>query len=187
MKGTVEEVAGSTGKLHLDGLLRMSYQTQTTEEPVVIGNIIPIGKVWPEGNELPIIFKTPHDIMVGELFVPAGTYSLFFLPLPEGWKLVVSRQVGRAGMVYDSSQDLGRVDMVQTKAADCRVMTLDFKSVPGKSCTGRCPPQDGPYVPQALFTRPLIHFSWREINVYVALSTPVAQSSASVRPLPSPR
>jgi len=43
--------------------------------------------------------------------VPAGTYTLWTIPRPDGWTLIINKQTGQWGTIYDSAQDLARVEM----------------------------------------------------------------------------
>ena len=43
--------------------------------------------------------------------MPAGTYTLWALPSPTGWKLIINRQTGQWGTDYHADQDLVRVDL----------------------------------------------------------------------------
>ena len=44
--------------------------------------------------------------------VPAGTYSLYVLVKdPDNWKLIVNRQAGQGGHIYNARMDLCRVDL----------------------------------------------------------------------------
>ncbi len=43
--------------------------------------------------------------------VPAGKYSLWTIPGPAGWKLVINRNTGQWGTDYDAQYDLARLDM----------------------------------------------------------------------------
>jgi hypothetical protein len=49
--------------------------------------------------------------MFGSLMVPAGTYTLYTVPGPTTWKLVVSKQTGQWGTEYREENDLGRADL----------------------------------------------------------------------------
>jgi hypothetical protein len=165
------------GGMHNDIWLKY-YQHLANGEATIFGNIVPYDKVWLNGDAAAPIFKTEHDIIVGDLFVPAGSYSLYFLPSLKGWKLIVNRQIGQAGNVYDANQDLGRVTMVQAAAAGCEILTLDFNTVPGKECSGRCNVEDGPFVPRDVSGKHLIHIAWAEANYYVVLRSPINSERA---------
>ena len=50
--------------------------------------------------------------------VPAGTYSLFAVPARDGWTLIINKQHGQWGTVYDQAQDLARVPMTVQSLTD---------------------------------------------------------------------
>jgi hypothetical protein len=43
--------------------------------------------------------------------VPAGKVTLYTLPNPNGWKLIINKQTGQWGTEYNEAQDLARVDL----------------------------------------------------------------------------
>lgn len=79
------------------------------------GTIVPWGQVWRTGANAATMFRTDADLMIGGTLVPAGSYTLFSLPTPDGWSLIVNRQTGQWGTVYDDKQDLARIPMQMTK------------------------------------------------------------------------
>jgi hypothetical protein len=183
---TVQLAAGGSNS-HLD--VAMSYTVPLQPfDPVLFGKVIPYGKVWLDSSGLAPTFKSKEDLRVGTLFVPAGAYSLYFLPLQTGWQLIVNRQVGQRGDVYDESQDLGRVWMTHYPPANCEALRLDFEILPGKGCSGRCDPRNGPFVPKDVLDKFTIHFAWANANEYVILqreerSNPATSGEQSEYPL----
>ena len=77
------------------------------------GELVPYGQVWRTGANSATTLKTQSTLRVGNLIVPAGTYTLYTLPEEKGWKLIVNKQTGQWGTVYKADQDLGRVDMLE--------------------------------------------------------------------------
>src|SRR6516162_11498974 len=72
--------------------------------------------VWRAGANAATTLTTGANLDIGGLNVPAGTYTLYVLVQdPNNWKLIVNKQTGQGGDSYDSSQDLGRVDMKMEK------------------------------------------------------------------------
>jgi len=72
--------------------------------------------VWRAGANAATTLTTGANVDIGGLNVPAGTYTLYVLVQdPNNWKLIVNKQTGQGGDSYDSSQDLGRVDMKMEK------------------------------------------------------------------------
>ena len=72
---------------------------------------VPWGEVWRTGANEATHFHTDKDLVVGATPVPAGTYTLWTIPRPEGWTLIINKQTGQWGTVYDPAQDLARIEM----------------------------------------------------------------------------
>lgn len=71
--------------------------------------------VWRAGANAATTLKTDGDLMIGDLMVPAGTYTLFVdLSDPAQWTLIVNKATGEWGLAYDSTKDLGRTKMMMT-------------------------------------------------------------------------
>jgi hypothetical protein len=72
--------------------------------------------VWRAGANAATKLHTQADLTVGGLKVPAGDYTLFVdVSDPDAWVLIVNKQTGQWGTVYDKAQDLGRVKMTMSK------------------------------------------------------------------------
>lgn len=71
---------------------------------------------WRAGANAATALKTSGDIRLGDLNLPAGSYTLFVdISDPAQWTLVVSKDTGEWGLNYDKTKDLGRVKMHMTK------------------------------------------------------------------------
>jgi Protein of unknown function (DUF2911) len=72
--------------------------------------------VWRAGANAATTLKTDGDLTIGDLNVPAGTYTLFVdIANPDEWTLIVSKATGEWGLGYDSTKDLGRTKMTMSK------------------------------------------------------------------------
>ncbi len=72
--------------------------------------------VWRAGANAATTLKTDGDLTIGDLNVPAGTYTLFVdISDPAQWTLIVSKKTGEWGLAYDNTQDLGRTKMMMSK------------------------------------------------------------------------
>jgi len=72
--------------------------------------------VWRAGANAATTLTTGGDLDIGGLHVPGGTYTLFVLVRdPENWQLIVNRQTGQSGHIYNARLDLGRVAMKMDK------------------------------------------------------------------------
>lgn len=79
--------------------------------------LVPFGKVWRTGADEATTLTTDATLVFGTVTVPAGTYTLYTVPGQKEWLLVVNRQTGQWGTVYNEAQDLGRVPMTVAKVA----------------------------------------------------------------------
>ena len=83
------------------------------------GTLVPAGQIWRTGANQATHFRTSADLTLGDLAVPAGTYTLFTLPEADGsYRLIVSRQTGQWGTEYKPDMDLGRVPLTSTTLAE---------------------------------------------------------------------
>jgi hypothetical protein len=76
-----------------------------------LDTLTPAGKIWRTGADEATTLTTDKALMFGSLMIPAGTYTLFTVPGPTTWKLVVSKQTGQWGTEYSEDKDLGRADL----------------------------------------------------------------------------
>jgi len=71
--------------------------------------------VWRAGANAATTLKTDADLTIGDLEVPAGTYTLFVdISDPSSWVFIVNKQTGEWGLKYDASQDLGKTKMTMS-------------------------------------------------------------------------
>lgn len=89
------------------------------------------GKVWRAGADEATTLKTDADLVVGSVTVPAGTYTLWVLTdAAGGWKLIINKQTGQWGTMYDAKQDLARIDMkVEKRETSVEQLTFSIEQV----------------------------------------------------------
>jgi len=98
--------------------ITLSYGAPYTKDPrsgearKVWGGLVPYGEVWRTGADEATTLTTKEALVVGDTTIPAGTYTLWTLPAPDGSaKLIINKQTGQWGTQYDASQDLARLDL----------------------------------------------------------------------------
>jgi Protein of unknown function (DUF2911) len=78
--------------------------------------LVPYGHVWRTGANEATTFVTDTNVMVGGKPVPAGSYTIFTVPKPDAWWLVISKKTGEWGTDYPGEkEDLVRVPMKVSK------------------------------------------------------------------------
>jgi hypothetical protein len=95
----------------------------------LVGGIIPYGQVWRTGANAATQFSTSVPVTIAGLPVPAGMYTLWTIPRPDGVQLVVNRQTGQWGTGYNPAHDLGRVPL-QVSATDAPVEQFTISIAP---------------------------------------------------------
>jgi len=93
----------------------------------IFGALEPWNKVWRTGANAATQLSAPVDLVIGGATVPAGKYTLWTLPAPDGWKLIINKQTGQWGTEYHPDQDLVRVQAkVETLVAPVEQFTIAF-------------------------------------------------------------
>lgn len=96
----------------IDGkAIRIAYHAPSTHGRKIFGGLVPYGEVWRAGANEATAIHTDADLDIGGLKVGKGDYTLYVYPESNQWKLIVNKQTGQWGTVYNQAQDLGRVMM----------------------------------------------------------------------------
>ena len=119
---SAQDSPASTASVTVNGkTISIGYSAPSVRGRVIFGpgNLVskdPTYPVWRAGANAATLLQTDADLMIGNLAVPKGTYSLYVnLKNMEAWELIVNKQTGQWGLTYDQSQDLGRVPMTMNK------------------------------------------------------------------------
>ncbi len=127
----------ATAETKLDGrAVVIHYNAPSVRCRKIMGDVVPFGQVWRTGANPATTLITQTNLKIGELEVPAGTYTLYTLPASAGtpWKLIVNKQTGQWGTVYKPEMDLGRTPMMTKPVAKPQeVMSISFEDVHGRT------------------------------------------------------
>jgi hypothetical protein len=91
------------------GVVMVDYGRPATRGRLIFGNVVPLNEVWRTGANAATQFETTKDIVIAGVRVPAGKYTLWTIPSRGPWTLVLNKQIGQWGTVYDETKDLMRV------------------------------------------------------------------------------
>lgn len=101
---TVAEVSGA--------MITVDYGVPLKRGRAIWGALVPWGERWRTGANRATHFSTDRALVLDPegvaLAMPAGEYTLFSIPEPDGGVLIVNRQTGQNGQTYDAARDLGR-------------------------------------------------------------------------------
>jgi hypothetical protein len=126
--------ASATCDLGMGKSIKTAYSSPRLKGRKMIGDHDPYGKVWRNGANEATTFVTTADLVVGGTSVPAGSYTLFVLPNPDKWTLIINKKTGEWGIPYTYEKDeLARIDMKLSKLPSS---IEDFTIVYDKTATG---------------------------------------------------
>jgi hypothetical protein len=122
--------------------LMVDYGRPSRRGRVVFGQVVPWGRVWRTGANEATQLTTDTPLVLGGERIPAGTYTLWTVPRPDGATLIVNRRTGQWGTHYEPTLDLARVEMARETlaqpveqftiaiepSADGRVLRLSWES-----------------------------------------------------------
>ena len=98
----------------------------------IMGALVPYGEVWCAGANDATSLETEADLDINGLKVPKGSYTLWTLPKPNEWLLIVNRETGQWHTDYRDRYDLGRVRMnIRTILAPVERMKIDLTAKSG--------------------------------------------------------
>lgn len=73
--------------------------------------LVPYGKVWRTGANEATLITFSQDVIVAGEPIKAGTYSLWTIPGPAKWQLVINQETGQWGTEYNDGKDLMRIEI----------------------------------------------------------------------------
>ncbi|HEU4649531.1 MAG TPA: DUF2911 domain-containing protein [Gemmatimonadales bacterium] len=84
------------------------------------GEAVPYGKLWRTGANEPTMIHTSGPLSIAGLKVPAGTYSLYTVPGPTEWEVIVNRSITQWGEEHNytdevKSKEVGRAKVKADK------------------------------------------------------------------------
>ncbi len=105
------------------------------------GDAVPYGKLWRTGANEPTILHLPVSAEIAGLGVAPGSYSLYTIPGPQEWVLIVNRSTSQWGIESDytdavRAQEVGRAT-VSSERVGAPIETLTIRAEPGPGTATR--------------------------------------------------
>ncbi|MGA3287121.1 MAG: DUF2911 domain-containing protein [Bacteroidota bacterium] len=111
--------------------LSVDYGRPSQRGRKIMGSVVPYGKVWRTGANAATGFTTEADLILGNVKLPHGSYTLYSLPSSKQWKLIINKQTGQWGTVYNEKLDVARIPLKKktlAHVAEKFTMTLERTS-----------------------------------------------------------
>ena len=115
--------------------VKVCYGRPSSRGRVMLGGKdIPYGKLWRTGANEPTIFFAPIPLKVAGITVPPGTYSLYTVPGPKEWEIIVNRSISQWGKEDNytdqvKAQELGRAK-VKSESVAAPLETFTIRAEP---------------------------------------------------------
>lgn len=92
-----------------DTYLKIIYSQPHKRERIVFGKLVPYGEVWRTGANEATEMTVTRDILINNIPLKAGTYSLFTIPEKDSWTIIINRDLGLWGSYnYNAKMDVVR-------------------------------------------------------------------------------
>lgn len=116
-----------------DNYLKVTYGQPSKRGREVFGKLVPYGQVWRTGANEATELTITRDIQLNGYPLKAGTYSIFSIPYPDHWTIIVNRELGLWGSYnYNDKLDVVRLDVavqkVQEPTAETFLISIDQKN-----------------------------------------------------------
>ena len=123
----------ATATVSLNGKdITINYGAPSMRGRKIMGALVPFDTVWRTGANEATSFVTQGPLKVGPTLVPAGSYTLYTLPSSARWLLILNKQTGQWGTVYDKSKDFACIPMHSKKLdSPQEKMSISFENTAG--------------------------------------------------------
>jgi hypothetical protein len=89
--------------------ITVNYGRPSMRGRKIMSGVVPYGVIWRTGANAATSFITESDLVIGRVKIPQGSYTIYTLPSSKQWNLIVNKQTGQWGTVYDKKLDLARI------------------------------------------------------------------------------
>lgn len=116
----------------------VNYGRPSIRGRIIMGHLVPWNQVWRTGANEATHLATNFDMVMGGVPVPRGRYTLWTLPSPDGWQVIINKQTGQWGTVYNPALDLARFPAtVEKLTAAVDTFTIAFQATGASTGTMR--------------------------------------------------
>ncbi|MBO0931143.1 DUF2911 domain-containing protein [Fibrella aquatilis] len=89
--------------------VKVLYCQPSKKGRTIFGGVVKYDKVWRTGANAATIIELAQDVRVGGNRLAKGRYSLYTIPTPIDWTVIINRRTGQWGISYKEAADVLRV------------------------------------------------------------------------------
>jgi len=93
--------------------------------------LVPYDRVWRTGANEATLITFSEDVRIADTPIKAGTYSLWTIPGPAHWQVVINEETGQWGTQYNDGLDIARVKVpIRVKKETVENFQIYFEAQP---------------------------------------------------------
>jgi hypothetical protein len=117
------------------GSIELNYSRPAKKGRVIMGDLVPYGKVWRTGANNPTTITFSEDVTIGGKEVKAGKYGLLSIPDEKKWTIIISKDAINQPADYKEENDVARVEAtVAILPFEIENFTIGIADITGNSC-----------------------------------------------------
>lgn len=90
--------------------------------------LVPYDRVWRTGANEATLITFAWDVILAGTPIPAGTYSLWTIPGPGSWQIVINEETGQWGTEYNDGMNFARIEVpIRIKTPVTENFTIYFE------------------------------------------------------------
>lgn len=122
-KGTVKQTVGVTD-------VTINYSRPSVKGRAVFGDLVPFDKIWRTGANSATTIAFDGPVKIDGIEVPAGEYAVLTTPGPEGWVLMLNKNLKVSGSNgYTAAEDVLTSKMSVKSGEFTEMLTFTFDNV----------------------------------------------------------
>lgn len=109
-------------------VMRIIYSRPQLNGRKIFGTLEKYGEVWRLGANEATEIEFFKDVFINNKKIKKGRYTLYCIPYPDKWTLIINRDTDIWGAFkYDSSKDVVRMDVAASKNDSTEALTIVFE------------------------------------------------------------
>lgn len=88
--------------------VKVIYSQPSKKGRTVFGGVVKYDRVWRTGANAATILELAQDVRINGNRLAKGRYSLYTIPTPADWTVIINRKTGQWGLQYNEAADIMR-------------------------------------------------------------------------------
>jgi hypothetical protein len=88
--------------------IKVLYAQPSKKGRTIFGGVVKHNKVWRTGANAATIIELAQDVRINGSRLAKGRYSLYTIPTPTDWTIIINSRTGQWGLSYKEAADVMR-------------------------------------------------------------------------------